>query len=211
MSEPARNYGTGTRDRILDAAEVLFIQYGFSATSLRAIANEAEVNLAATHYHFGSKFGLLAEVFHRRVGPVDQARRHALVALQAKTAHPDVRGIVQAFLSPFYEVDEEFLRVAPALIGSIHAEPEAISKPLLEGEFADLTQLYITALSQAMPQVSEADMRWRFHFMVGAMLQLVRYMTPLGSTQPNEDFADSLDRLVDFVVGGICQGQESAI
>ena len=53
---------TSTRDRILDAAEELFVEMGYAATSLRAIAQLADVNLAATNYHFGSKEGLLAAI-----------------------------------------------------------------------------------------------------------------------------------------------------
>ena len=43
-----------TKDRILDAAESLFMEHGFEATSLRSITAAAAVNLAAVNYHFGS-------------------------------------------------------------------------------------------------------------------------------------------------------------
>ena len=67
------NASQDTRERILDAAEALIIERGFAATSLRAIADRARVNLAATNYHFGSKMGLLAAVFHRIVEPINAA------------------------------------------------------------------------------------------------------------------------------------------
>ena len=63
-----------TREKILDAAEALFVERGYAATSLRAIATAAGVNLAATNYHFGSKMGLFAAVFHRRIEPINQQR-----------------------------------------------------------------------------------------------------------------------------------------
>jgi len=44
-----------TKNRILDAAEVLFAERGFADTSLRLITSEADVNLASVNYHFGSK------------------------------------------------------------------------------------------------------------------------------------------------------------
>ena len=205
MAQASENYHAGTRERILDAAEQLFVEYGFTATSLRAIAAEAHVNLAATHYHFGSKIGLLAEVFHRRIAPIDAARIAALDELQSRVESPDVRSLVRAFLSPLYDIDrdEDSLQVIPALIGRIHSEPEAISKPLLEGQFSKLAQRYIEAISSVLPDVSEADIRWRFHFMIGAMLQLIRFSSPIGGQPDSENFATSLDRLVNFVVGGI--------
>ena len=54
-----------TRERILDVAERLFMERGYEATSLRMVTGAAEVNLAAVNYHFGSKEGLLREVFRR--------------------------------------------------------------------------------------------------------------------------------------------------
>ena len=44
------------------------------STSLRQVITEAGVNLAAVHYHFGSKEDLLDEVVERRAGPVNKAR-----------------------------------------------------------------------------------------------------------------------------------------
>ena len=49
------NEGLDTKERILQAAENLFTDQGFGATSLRAITHRAGVNLAAVNYHFGSK------------------------------------------------------------------------------------------------------------------------------------------------------------
>ena len=48
-----------TKTRILDTAERLFAQKGFDAVSLRNIIASAKVNLAAVHYHFGSKQALV--------------------------------------------------------------------------------------------------------------------------------------------------------
>ena len=46
-----------TKNRILDAAELLFAARGFKATSLRVITATAEVNLASVNYHYGDKKG----------------------------------------------------------------------------------------------------------------------------------------------------------
>ncbi len=82
----------GTKDRILDAAEALFMTHGFEATSLRAITAAAEVNLAAVNYHFGSKEELFEAVLTRRLDPMNQ-RRVALLddARGARRARPGGR------------------------------------------------------------------------------------------------------------------------
>ena len=48
-----------TKVRILNAAEALFAEQGFTQTSMRAITARADVNLASVNYHFGSKKNLI--------------------------------------------------------------------------------------------------------------------------------------------------------
>ncbi|HEU4808517.1 MAG TPA: helix-turn-helix domain-containing protein, partial [Homoserinimonas sp.] len=62
-----------TRSRIRDAAVVLFGREGYARTSVRAIAQHAQVSPALVIHHFGSKEGLrqecdqhiVAEIFGR--------------------------------------------------------------------------------------------------------------------------------------------------
>src|ERR1700752_4970176 len=71
-----------TKARILDAAEALFMEHGFEATSLRAITASAGVNLAAVNYHFGSKEELFQAVPTRRLAPMNQERLDLLSELE---------------------------------------------------------------------------------------------------------------------------------
>ena len=75
-----------TRYRILDTAESLFAEQGFSATSLRNITTAAGVNLAAVNYHFRSKEGLIEAVFARRVAPLNAERLELLTAAEDRAA-----------------------------------------------------------------------------------------------------------------------------
>src|SRR6187455_1391815 len=83
------NEGRGpaaTKDRILDAAEALFMEHGFEATSLRAITAAATVNLAAVNYHFGSKEELFQAVLTRRLDPMNQRRLELLTRFESEAA-----------------------------------------------------------------------------------------------------------------------------
>ncbi|MDM5299101.1 forespore capture DNA-binding protein RefZ [Bacillus pumilus] len=51
-----------TKDRIIEAAIRLFNQKGFSGTSVREIAKEADVNVAHISYYFQGKGGLLEQL-----------------------------------------------------------------------------------------------------------------------------------------------------
>ena len=67
-----------TRDQILDTAERLFAEFVIDGVSIRTITAEAGVNLAAIHYHFGSKEALVREVFVLRIGPLNRERLRLL-------------------------------------------------------------------------------------------------------------------------------------
>ena len=67
MTQAEAKHHLDTRARILDAAEVLFVEHGFEATSMRMITGRARVNLASVNYHFGGKEALIQEVFRRRL------------------------------------------------------------------------------------------------------------------------------------------------
>src|SRR5688572_23319083 len=92
----------GTKTRILDVAEELFAEQGLDRVSIRDITEAAAVNLAAVNYHFGGKFELIAEVFQRRLRPVNEARLVALDLAEKKSASKalKVEAILAAFIQP---------------------------------------------------------------------------------------------------------------
>ena len=75
-----------TKTKILNAAEDLFAARGPNAVSLRQVISRAKVNLAAIHYHFGSKESLLQAVLSRRLVPLNAER---LALLEISTALDD--------------------------------------------------------------------------------------------------------------------------
>ena len=105
-----------TKDKILDAAERLFGEQGYSETSLRHIIADAGVNLAAIHYHFGSKEDLLLQLIRRRAEPINQARLDALERIEAEAGDAPValEKILEAFLAPGYGSGHPPSRTGPA-------------------------------------------------------------------------------------------------
>jgi len=51
-----------TRERILEAAREMFVQHGYEATTMRAIADRIEYTPTAIYHHFRSKEALLTEL-----------------------------------------------------------------------------------------------------------------------------------------------------
>jgi len=72
MSERVRD-AEGTRHAVLNAAERLFAEQGFAATSMRDISNASGVSHPLIHHHFGTKNDLYSAVKRRLVE--DYARR----------------------------------------------------------------------------------------------------------------------------------------
>ncbi len=52
-----------TEDKILQAADIIFLLYGYHGTTLQQIATKAGVNKAAIHYYFRSKENIYTLVF----------------------------------------------------------------------------------------------------------------------------------------------------
>ena len=112
-----------TKDKILDIAERLFGEQGYESTSLRHLIFEAGVNLAAVHYHFGSKEELLDAIVLRGAVPLNE-ERIALLERYEKEAAPrpvPVDRVLRAILLPTFRLKDrnpQFVK----LMGQLHGE-----------------------------------------------------------------------------------------
>ena len=155
-----------TRDKILDTAERLIADQGYAATSLRQIIAEAGVNVAAVHYHFGSKEELLDELVVRKASKVNTMRIARLDVLERADGARDVLPVLEAFFDPMVEVASahpQFVR----LMGRIHAE--GMMPAIADRHFRPTMQRFLKALAHRLPELSQEELLWRAHFMVGAM------------------------------------------
>lgn len=210
----ARN--NDTHERILDAAERLFMAHGYEGTSMRQITGEAGVNLAAVNYHFGSKETLIQEVFRRRLDWLNEERLRVLDELESEAAGQPLKPsqIVDAFFGTMLRMAEDesrggmtFLR----LLGRTLAEPSEFIRGSLAHEYKTVVDRYKEALFKALPDVPKAEIVWRFHFMLGATSYAIAGTDALRlvtdwQIEP-EDSVDRLDRLLprlmSFLIGGL--------
>ena len=206
MSEPA----TDTRERLMDAAEHLFAENGFDGTSLRAITNEADANIAAVNYHFQSKVGLIAAVFERRIGPVNRERIRLLEQAGAASEPdpPRLEDVIDALIAPVLRLrqdsrsgGENFIR----LVGRMFSEPGEIR--LLVGEqFRQTAMRFASALGQILPELQPNDLMWRMHFLIGSMAHTAAAGDLIdrfsqGACDPN-DVEGTIRRLTAFAAAG---------
>lgn len=205
-----------TRERILDAAERLFIVHGYEGTSMRQITGEASVNLAAVNYHFGTKESLMQEVFRRRLDWLNEERMRVLGEMEIEAAGKPLKPsqIVDGFFGTLLRLadDQErggvtFLR----LLGRTLTEPSEFIRTFLAHEYAAVMERYKQALFKALPDVPKAEIVWRFHFMLGATSYAIAGTDALRLVTDwqieEADAVDRIDRLVprlmSFLLGGL--------
>ena len=111
-----------TRNRLLDAAQRLFVENGIGTSSLRAITTKAGANLASVNYHFGSKEALIHAVFARSLEPLNQERLANLdrVEAEAGDSPPELEAVLESFLGPTFRMMEDpRAREFPCLFGRL--------------------------------------------------------------------------------------------
>lgn len=200
-----------TKERILDAAEQLFSQHGYAATSLRAITSRAGVNLAAINYHFRSKEALLEAVLVRRLGRINQKRIEMLRASEAASEGPPaLEALVEAFVVPAFYLGVGTGGLAsplPRLLGRIYLEPSQVARRILRQQSGEIASRSIAAFRRALPELPEIELLWRLHFSVGAMAHTLvggdaLYALSAGRCDLSE-VAAVVRRLVSFAVAGL--------
>ncbi|RMF12214.1 MAG: TetR/AcrR family transcriptional regulator [Alphaproteobacteria bacterium] len=198
------------RDRILNVAERLFASRGFAGVSVRDITAEADVNLAAVNYYFGSKAGLLKAVFLRRATALNRERMAELQAVV--DAHPSgalpLPAVLRALLGPpvRWQFDpDRGLGVFIQFLARCQMEEEPELRALFYEDVEHLRR-FIPALKRALPEMPEDEICWGLHFALGAMHHTFTHLPRLGPISQgrchigNRD--EVIERMVEFATGG---------
>lgn len=202
-----------TKSRILDAAELLFMEHGFEATSLRQLTAAAGVNLAAVNYHFGSKEELFQAVLTRRLDPMNQERID-LLARYEREAGPkplSCEKILSAMLIPALRLSRDekrggkhFLRV----LGRAYADPAPFIRNFLSAQYAEMIARFKEAFLKALPHLTKQELTWRLHFVMGALSytlagtdSLKLMLQVITNDQDNDELL--LQRLAPFLAAGL--------
>ena len=201
-----------TRLRILDAAEALFVEYGFETTSMRQITTKAGVNLAAVNYHFGSKEALIQEIFRRRLSWLNDQRLKELDRLEAEAAGEPLKPsqILHAFFGVALKMAADkrdggyiFMR----LLGRTYTEPSEFIRSFLAEKYAAVIERFKAALFLSLPEVPREEILWRFHFMLGAMSYAISGADALNivakGSIDDSDTEALHERLMSFLLGGL--------
>lgn len=196
------------RTAILHAAERLFGDRGYHAVSIREIAEAAQVPLGLIGYYFGSKEGLLREIFAYRQPTIDKRiiglRR---VMRNSDGMHPDdaLREIVRAFVEPVVHLratpaSEYFMRLVTRAVTDQNAEMQDV----IRDHFDPLALEYIEAFHRVLPEQERATIVWAYELALGSLLVFMAdpRVERLSDGKCSSADPAALPLLVDFITAG---------
>jgi AcrR family transcriptional regulator len=192
-----------TRTAILAAAERLYADRGFGDVTLRDIVAEANVNLAAVNYHFGSKDELIAELFVTRSLALNRERLRELRAAEDRgNGRAGVADILRALVGPSLRgcIGPERDRSTAARF-MIRASIESVP-PIrrIRNREIDHLRKFVVALRRALPERADAELYWGLHFALAMAQQTVRDSERLTKLSEGKCDLDDVEGVIARVV-----------
>ena len=143
-----------TRERIMKAAERLFAERGYDATSIRAIVAKARVNQAAINYHFDGKDGLYREVLRAAFGALTEQQLEHADEMKAMSREAALAEFIRRQLRPLLGRDEYSRHMR--ILNWESVRPTAVFRKLLSEEAAPFMGMAVELVRRFQP---EADQR----------------------------------------------------
>ncbi len=200
-----------TKNKILDAADVLFANKGFNGTSLREITSQANVNLAAVNYHFGSKKELIKAVMSRYMDELSPRLESALSLICQAELKPTLHEVFSAFIGPLLHLNEfkengtsTFLQ----LLGRGYTDSQGFLRWFLTTQYPDVFTNFTKAVNIAYPELTAEEIFWRLHFTMGTIVFTMSSSEALIDIAQNDfdnelDIAGVIERVIPYVAAGV--------
>jgi AcrR family transcriptional regulator len=195
-------------EQILDAAEYLFSKHGLYGVTLRDVAERVGIHTTLLHYYFKDKTNLFEAVFARRAGVTSGRRMVALEEYEAAAGDkPTVEGALHAFLDTdldlYYEGGELWMNYA-AFCARVSNTPEGAK--LMDEHFDPVVLKLVSILKRALPDYSDEDIFWGYHFVTGALMNTLartgRIDRLSGGICRSDDFPAVKQRIAKFMAAG---------
>ncbi len=198
-----------TPARLLEVAEEMFSENGYRAVSLRSITRASNANIAAVHYHFGSKEKVLERIFELRCSAMNEERLRLLDGCRARSGKPPMlEQILHAYLWPALvpQDGDQKVRRFMRLRASIAHEQAELSQKLVAKHFNHVSGKFIEALRAELDHLSEREFFWRFHFLLGSQYYTSansgRIQVLSGGACDPSNAGEAVDELIRFAAAG---------
>lgn len=190
------------------AAERHFALHGFDGTSLSAIHDAAgQKNASATHYHFGSKEGLIDAILEYRMGPLNGRRAAQLAELEREGALPELRSLIAIWVLPLADElrrrDEgnHYLRFLDRLRRG-PSQPFAARILSLQSEYRHVFALIECHLEGMPPSIRRSRLGIAAEQIVSSLAALEAEI-PADPSGTDDYPAFAVNNLIDYISGGL--------
>lgn len=200
-----------TKDKILNAAEQLFADNGFNGTSLREITSQADVNLAAVNYHFGSKKELIKAVISRYMDELSPILEETLVDLVNSDQQPDLNEVFTVFLEPLLSLNdfrENGTSIFLQLLGRGYTDSQGFLRWFMTTRYPGVIERFVSAVHKAYPELTAEQMFWRLHFTMGTIVFTMSSSEALMDIAQNDfnknlDIAGVIKQVIPYIAAGV--------
>lgn len=205
MGSVAREMGhAGTTTRLLDAAERLFALHGYDGVGMRQLTDEAQVNLGAVTYHFGSKEALFIETFMRGFRPMNAERSRLLEEARAAAGSKPVavEKIVECMIRPPFEFGLERPFFHQFLARNLF-QPPPFLEAVIQQELAPNVDMFIQVLKQTLPGLAEDLIHLRTMLGMGGLFMFSVRSGEMPGMEKQEIREPLLREMVRFIAAGL--------
>jgi AcrR family transcriptional regulator len=196
-------------EQIMDAAEYLFSKNGFHGVTLRDVAERVGIHTTLLHYYFEDKRNLFEAVFERRAGTTRKRRMEAMEAYETEAGdHPTVEGALHAFLDTdldlYMDGGEPWMNYA-AFVARVSHTPEGAE--MMKVLFDPVVLKLVSILKRALPDHTEEDIFWGYHFVTGGLMQTLARTGRIDHLSKgvcrSDDFKAIKRRMAKFMAAGL--------
>jgi AcrR family transcriptional regulator len=204
------NFNKKVRDRLLDSAEELFCERGFSDVSIRDIAASADCNIASVNYYFGGKEKLYQEVWRRHLITMRDNRIASINKVMSQNGSKPkledlLRSFAEAFIGPL--VDEHKTRRLSKLMAREWIDYHLPVNIFLDDIIAPTLNAMNSALVKICPGLDESKVPFIVMSIVGQLLHMLHVKAIFQQIDevslPKFDLAEAVEHVVKFSIAGI--------
>jgi AcrR family transcriptional regulator len=173
-----------TASEILDATQKLLLERGESKTTLRAITELADANVAAVNYHFGSRDELIRQAYLSALTEVTTSQGARIQSLDEKA---DLEELVNIWLGPLLEPKSVSKRERDLWTllqrGSVENAPQLqeLMPSMQEMELSPL----IAFLGKKLPHLDRSEIVFRHNAILLGLGGLLRGSMGASSVKPS--------------------------
>ena len=196
-------------ERLITAAEELFCDNGFDATSVRDLTSRADCNVAAINYYFGGKDNLYIEVFRRRLVAMTKLRLESINSIMScpksrVTLEELLRVFATAFIEPL--VAESGGRRFMKLMTREMIDPHLPRSLFIEKMIVPTMSTLGGALQKICPELDPTKNYMCIFSFIGQLVHLVRLKEMFEEYEQMKkmyDFEKTVEHIVEFSTAGI--------